>query len=592
MPLADYIPQSWVNALTAINAARLNHIELGIDSANEAIRVLEAAPTGSGDVGSGGYLLKGDSAILANTTSQAISTTYVVPAGDLDIRIMLLDDGGLSGFAYYLTNITANSDTNVTSFTVNLLGGEPDDNIEFRWFIGSVVPGDLLGSVDSDGYLVVSEMTSSPGGSLYAYDEGVNDTNAAAVNATNLNAAAVKARAENKKLILPGGLINFSSQVVFDDIVVEGQGVLNTRLVCTSSLGAGVPAIRMLETAGTPWTCTLRDLNVEGPAAPSLGVKTANCDGVKLENSIRLENVYISRFDSGIVDASPFGHTSLIGVHSKGNYYGVYYAEAGSDDRFIVDSNIDNNSFANFAIPENRMLTNMYMLRTHCGAAPYGIYQEAGGSANGFMSSCVLDNVIFESMGNAAIFTEKYAARGDFFDNEVYHPRHYWSISDGWKIPSRNKNYACVVGVTSGSNVYEAGYQGFQRGDLGGWYVHANTAAWRVDLSNANFPTPNFNFVVNDSGYLQGFAWTPQFSVSFKGSDNIASGTSSRVVTVGVYAGPVEGLRPRIIPRGANWTQVPSISAISSNATTNSTSFTVSIPSNAAATMNFDWSFF
>lgn len=44
MPLSNYLPTSWVNALTAINQARLNNIESGIDTVTDAVIRLQDGP--------------------------------------------------------------------------------------------------------------------------------------------------------------------------------------------------------------------------------------------------------------------------------------------------------------------------------------------------------------------------------------------------------------------------------------------------------------------------------------------------------------------------------------------------------------------
>lgn len=43
MPLPDYIRETWQNAVTAINATRLNNIETGLDNVTESVRALEAS---------------------------------------------------------------------------------------------------------------------------------------------------------------------------------------------------------------------------------------------------------------------------------------------------------------------------------------------------------------------------------------------------------------------------------------------------------------------------------------------------------------------------------------------------------------------
>ncbi len=45
MPLGDYIRETWQNAVTAINATRLNNIETGLDNVTDAARALAPVET-------------------------------------------------------------------------------------------------------------------------------------------------------------------------------------------------------------------------------------------------------------------------------------------------------------------------------------------------------------------------------------------------------------------------------------------------------------------------------------------------------------------------------------------------------------------
>jgi hypothetical protein len=105
LPLGDYIRETWQNAVTAINATRLNNLESGLDSVTDAVIALE-----EGGVAGGLATIDTVSSLRALTSSVESD----------DVRYLegyyAVGDGG-GGYVYYDDAVTATAFTAATDDT-------------------------------------------------------------------------------------------------------------------------------------------------------------------------------------------------------------------------------------------------------------------------------------------------------------------------------------------------------------------------------------------------------------------------------------------------------------------------------------------
>lgn len=308
---------------------------------------------------------------------------------------------------------------------------------------------------------------------------GVSASNAD--NTSALNAAATAAG--NGTLVLPRGTLTFSGQVTFT-CNVRGQGKIGTHLNCT---GAGLTSTQpaVVFSPSTNYYYQLHGFSLQGPGANTLGVKTANCWGMQINNAVFMEHIKISGFDAGLILNAAGGHVWVgMGCDISANYYGVYNI-LNNSDFYFHDCMVNGNSFANFATPADQGFASMQITRAHVGFAPYAFYQEPTPAAQGtnkvFLGSGVeIIHADFEAIGNAAIYSDATDTSSNFSqisDLLIVHPGFSWNT--GYKIGTRPYDYCVKVGHTNRNITIIDGPYPFLAAGTGIFY--ANTAqhnAW------------------------------------------------------------------------------------------------------------------
>lgn len=289
---------------------------------------------------------------------------------------------------------------------------------------------------------------------VLAANYGVSASNSD--NTAALNAAFTAA--QNGTCILPPGTLQHSGALTADACNIVGAGMNATELSCTAQLGGTTPALT--------WTCStgiirhLRGFSMRGPTAASLGVKTANTWGLRLDQSVFLSDIVVSRFDAGVIMNSNYGHIYGSNLNITSNYYGLYWAKNNSDFAFR-DSTFTGNTFASIATPSNVGMSSARFDRCHLGYGPYGVYQEAApanqGSNKLFLQEVTFNDTRFEQIGNAAIWTDAQddgSNYSQFADITIINPGFSWAdgIAGGapWAtLTTKPASYAIRVTKTN-----------------------------------------------------------------------------------------------------------------------------------------------
>ncbi|PAD85006.1 hypothetical protein CHH57_01460 [Niallia circulans] len=294
------------------------------------------------------------------------------------------------------------------------------------------------------------------------------------------------------KLKLSKGTYNFSSQLNLGGIILEGSGIQATKLRLTKSLGTNVPAI-ITNPSTLRRECTLRDFSLVGKGSWVIGTKNANGDGIQIIGSQKIENVRVERFDKGVIIDTIGGHCSLVNVKSTNNFYNLFI-QKDNGDNFYFDCDFSGAQMASIGVSSDaNMSGGGTILRTHVGFAPYGIYQEQGTATNkDFIVDVLFDHVRFESIGNAAIYTEQYSnINGSGISNSKFIDVGF-SWNSSYKIQSRVAESSVVVGYCHDVIIYEPGLNPFKgNGSNKAFKIAQNTARWIGKFNVSDFPFTN-----------------------------------------------------------------------------------------------------
>lgn len=392
-------------------------------------------------------------------------------------------------------------------------------------------------------------------------------------------------------LFFPTGIYFFTEQLTTYYTTFIGEGMVYSVLRCTALLGAGVPALIMgLGGQGQRLT-GLRDIAIRGPGTRSLGNKTASCDGVKLLSQMTLKDFEVSFFDTGvIVDSVGEGHIEFFGPNVHDNYYGVYFTSGGGPggNYLFLGGGVNGNTFANYALSEAGTIVGSRFFNTHTGYAPYSFYQEAGSTDAQFFLDVAMETLSFEQCGNAAIFTEKYAggsARGGCSGLSIENPGFTWNSA--YKITARDNAYAVRLGRCNRSNKIKTGSWPFYNGSTGTLYIAANDGHFEYDDTSYGYIGP-FPVITIAGGSDYYFRYR---GPDLQGSDQINATTTSKVVTLPGYGGPVASLRPKITATSNGGLTNPAlyVTDITSNVATGATTFTVRVPTAPSSNLTFMW---
>ncbi|QSO53683.1 hypothetical protein JZ785_07525 [Alicyclobacillus curvatus] len=293
----------------------------------------------------------------------------------------------------------------------------------------------------------------------------------------------------NCPVYVPPGSYYISQQLNLNGVSLFGAGFAYTRIYCTAKLGAGVSYINLNPNAiGAPGSNKVSSLLLGGPGSPKiLGQRTANCDGISINNSLIVEDVYVAGFDTGIVLNTPSGHASIMRTVSTNNYYSLYIAQDNGDN-LIFDCVFSGAAFASIANKPGIPVGGILVIRTHLGMGPYGWYEEQGPVGNsGWLAGGIFEMCRFEGCGNGAIFSENWNTLGGAIVHDLRLNGVGFSWGPNFRLTGRTWDYAVQVGGVFGTMHYVPGKNGFTPGKKGAWYLSGNAAQWSGFLDPADF---------------------------------------------------------------------------------------------------------
>lgn len=165
-------------------------------------------------------------------------------------------------------------------------------------------------------------------------------------------------------------------------LTFAGQGERATEVAFTSDRGLGAYAFAGESTGGTCYG-TIRDMKISGPSggAPvTLGVAPANMNGIRKQGGMVVENVTVVGFRSGLVETSD--HTTIIGVKSTHNLYGVLHADQTTvGDHCYIKCDFTHNALGAVACESDSFIVTAQFISCHLGFSPFCFYVEAGAAA-------------------------------------------------------------------------------------------------------------------------------------------------------------------------------------------------------------------
>jgi Pectate lyase superfamily protein len=337
-----------------------------------------------------------------------------------------------------------------------------------------------------DGATTLAGRTTSSVGDFGAKCDGATDDTAAFQRA----AATVKSGA----LYIPVGrtCVIASNSITLDAALFSFPG--GATLKFPHDFGSGKAGVYVQG----GWVENINLVGPGGKAFPGVGKTLSQMNGLQIGTDPKsapqpfLRGLNVQGFRSGIVYNTNYGHIHLADAVITNNYYGIYIL-ANAGDTKIYDSEITGQAMAGIACPAGSHCLDggCIIIGTHLGFAPYGIYQEPGASeTGGFVSDCLLEQVRFESIGNAAIRSAATANKSHLQPSldttYVIHPGFSW-----------DRRYAITMGPTYAIDVPYI--NGQLRIDQGAFplapgtsdvMIHAQHCTGRVVLDYDGTPAP------------------------------------------------------------------------------------------------------
>ncbi|HUN58306.1 MAG TPA: hypothetical protein VMU41_09335 [Candidatus Binataceae bacterium] len=299
------------------------------------------------------------------------------------------------------------------------------------------------------------------------------------------------------------------------------------------------------------WVENINLIGPGGKAFPGVGKTLSQMNGLQVGTrptvapSPFLRGLNIQGFYSGLVYNTNYGHIHLADTAITNNYYGIYILSNAGDTK-IYDSEITGQAMAGIACPANSHCLDggCIISGTHLGFSPYGIYQEAGESeSGGFVDDCLLEQVRFESIGNAAIYSaatvNTQRLQPSLDTTYIIHPGFSW---DHQYSIAANARYAIDVPFINGQLRVDQGAFPFTPGS-NGVIVHAQHCTGRVVLNYDGVATPPTGspsspsplLVVDDPGN-QGCVWASRVRTS-----SLSPSGLTPYVHIGISSGQIAG---------------------------------------------------
>ena len=294
-------------------------------------------------------------------------------------------------------------------------------------------------------------------------------------------------------LQLGGGIyrINPKQPIVLDKLIIRGLGMGATRIVVGNSLPAGKAAF-LLPSVATGYTTGLEDVHLAGPGTKMLGQMSTRINGAEATKKCFFHRVKISNFYCGI-NINGASHVQISGCRLEANYYNIYF-QFDSGDHTIFDSELTGAAMAGIGISGDKEgHSGNFIMRCHTGYSPFGIYQEAPSNPNakqGFFNGWTIDNLRFEGIGNAAIYTERWKEVdcGDVRNCTIKNVGFSWHPSE--YLPNKPRDYAVYMGGVYGTMIYEPGDAPFRKGPQeadGVFRLRSNGAIWLGNFQYSDF---------------------------------------------------------------------------------------------------------
>jgi hypothetical protein len=356
------------------------------------------------------------------------------------------------------------------------------------------------------------------------------------------------------------------------------------------------------------WVENINLIGPGGKAFPGVGKTRSQMDGLQVGTDPAaapqpfLRELNIQGFHSALVYNTNYGHIHLADSVITNNYYGIYLLSNAGDTK-IYDSEITGQAMAGIACPAGSHCLDggCIISGTHLGFSPYGIYQEAGASeTGGFVSDCLMEQVRFESIGNAAIHSAA-TANGRHLQpaldtTYIIHPGFSW---DHRYAIAASASYAIDVPYIDGQLRIDQGAFPLTPGSSG-VMIHAQHCTGRVVLNYDGTPappagsasSPNPLLAVDDPGnqgcvsasrvrtsLLSPSGLTPYLRISVP-AGKVSGGAS---VATSTYAMSSLGIQPVCSPAadpGSRWW-------VTADSVGNKTSITVHLSSTAIEEIGF-----
>lgn len=284
--------------------------------------------------------------------------------------------------------------------------------------------------------------------------------------------------------------LNPVQPIVLDKLILRGAGMGATRIIVDNTLPANSAAF-LMPSGSTGYTTGMEDLHLTGPGNKVLGKRTTFINGVEAAKKCFLHRVKVSNFQCG-VNINGASHVQIMGCRLESNYYNLYF-QRDAGDHTIFDSEFTGASMAGIGISGDKEgHSGTWIMRCHTGYSPYGIYQEPPSdpaSKQGFFNGWTIDNLRFEGIGNAAMYTERWNVRdcGTVRKSSIKNVGFSWGSS--YRLPDKPSDYAVYFGGVYDWMEYEPGDSPFskQPGGLGVFRLQTNGAIWRGNFDYSDF---------------------------------------------------------------------------------------------------------
>lgn len=307
-------------------------------------------------------------------------------------------------------------------------------------------------------------------------------------------------------LFIPNGIFIFKQQLVLDRVIIKGLNQACSEIRMGVALGTGVAAIKVVN-RGRGFQTGMEDVSLTcSIGSRVIGVRNHYCDGVSTGTQCFLNRVNISNFDVGLnIDGA--SHCSFTNCNIQDNYYNVFFKDDQGDHTFF-NCIFDGASYASVGINGDKEgHPETLFLRCHFGFSPYGVYQEMPLNPDyeqAMMVEWVFDGARFESIGNAAIYTEGWNlgwGKGRGIRNCTFRNVGFsWDVTGDFVLPNKPATASVWANDCEGIIIYDPGYSPFTHRTnsdptVGAIKLSHNNALWNGYFNYSAFDTTSAEVV-------------------------------------------------------------------------------------------------